>query len=133
MGFIDLLKPQGEKWTLNELILATQHLPERVTRPIPKCLYKLDGSLDREVFLILAWVRARRDAPEITIQEVGDRMGLADKEITDEILKEVIYGTTSYTREEIEADFEKDEAEAEGETSENPTDPESPEELSETS
>lgn len=134
MGFIDLLKPQGDKATLNELILAAECLPERIIRPIPKCLYKLDQSLDHEIFLILAWVRARRDAAEITIAEVGDRMGMSDREATDKILDEVIYFFGHYTREEIE-NFGKDKAapdeEApEGEAPENPLEPERAEELS---
>jgi len=109
MEFIDLLKLQGDKATLNEVILAAENLPKRITRPIPKCLYHEDGPLDREVFRVLAWVRALRDAAEISIEEVGARIGFTDKAATNEILKEVIYFFTSYTREEIEADFEKDE------------------------
>lgn len=133
-SFVDLLVPQGDKWTLNMLILATKHLPERITRHVPKCLYLPDGGLDWEVFRILAWVRAQQDAPDITLEEVGDRMGKADKTYTDEILKRVIFGTTSYTWEEIEADFEKDESEEpEGESPENPTEPESQDIPSETS
>lgn len=109
MTFLEKLKPQGDKATLSEMIFAGKQLPERIVRPIPKCLYHLSGDLDFEVFGILAWIIARRENPEITLQEVTDRIGMKDKSLTTEILKDVVYFFTSLSREKVEEDYAEEE------------------------
>lgn len=138
--FIDLLTPQTDKADLGELIMVKKHLPERVTERVPDCLYRRDpkdpdnedkATLDREVLLVMAWVRARRDVPEITIEEVGARIGVMDQENFPDILKEIHYFYTTFSRQEVEdhfarqlsaeeSDDENSDAEKTGETPENP-------------
>jgi len=119
MSFMDLLEKQEDKITLNELILLQKMLPEGVTEAVPYCIYKFkkdkDGNDERnakgdritdglnyEVFSILAWVLAKRENPDITLEEVGDRIGLLAPDNLPKIEREIWYFTTTTTREVIE-------------------------------
>ncbi len=129
MNFLDLLEKQGDKVELNEMILVKKKLPARVTRPIPACMYDETLELDYEVFNILAWVIARRENSEITLDEVGSHIGMGNSDKLRSIVKEVYYFYTGKTREEVEEvgqESQEDDAEddAEGDNkAENPPQP----------
>ncbi len=151
MNFLELLQTQTDKVTLNEMILVKKHLPDRVKRPVPACMYietstdelaevranhkvLLDAvdsfladkskktslsevvealtvqdsvtELDYEVFNLLCWIIARREKPEIALEDIGDKIGLNDIAGVNAITKEVIYFYTSHTRESIEETYE---------------------------
>lgn len=113
MSFLELLKPQNDKVTLSEMILAKQNLPERVERAIPACMYhskEEGGGLDYEVFRVFVWIVARREAPDITIEEAGDRIGMRDEEALTPILKQVVYFFSSFSHEQVTESFAKDRA-----------------------
>lgn len=57
--------------------------------------------LDYEVFNILCWIMARREKPEISLEDVGDKIGLNDAEGIPKITQAVIYFYTNHTREAI--------------------------------
>jgi len=100
-SFLELLQPQGDKANLNELVEARKLLPKHITVGIPACIYPDNKTLDEEALIVLAYVRAKRDAPDITIHEVGERMGNKESDFVSEIIKEVVYFFTTSTREEI--------------------------------
>lgn len=102
MSFLDLLQPQGDKATLSESIFAKNHLPKTVQTRIPACLFDDDGGIDFEVLLVLAWVLARRENPDITKEQVGERIGVGHIEAVRPITKEITYFFTSESREDIE-------------------------------
>ena len=102
MTFLELLQPQGDKATLNEIIEVKKLLPSRVVANIPACLYDGNGDLDEEVLVILCTVLARRENKDITVQEVGDRIGNKTSELLEPIIKDLLYFYTTNTRDEIE-------------------------------
>ena len=123
MSFLELLQTQTDKVTLTEMILIKKHLPDRVTRPVPGCMYLETeegepAELDYQVFNILCWVMARREAPAISLEDVGDKIGLNDSEGISTIVQEVIFFYSSLTREAITERF--------SETSEAAEEPENP-------
>lgn len=132
VNFLELLETQGDKATLNELVEAKKHLPKHIVMSIPACLYDAEGALDEEALIVLAWVRAKRDNPDMTKEEVGDRIGNHAPEALTEIMKELVYFYTTQTREEIAERYrlqaetdtptEPDEEAEAGEPQENPTD-----------
>jgi len=124
MKFLELLQPQEDRANLNELIEAKKLLPDRVTGTIPGCMYAdlPEGApedslreMDLEVLRILSFVMAKRENPEITIQEVGDRIGIGTEGQIKEVIKKITYFYTTLSWETIEqlhsADTPKDEAE----------------------
>jgi len=127
-NFLELLQPQGDKATLNELVEVKKNLPKTVTKEIPYCLWDDNNQMDEEVFIIMSWVRAKRENPDITKQSVGDRVGNQNKDLLVAILKELLYFYSTETREAIEeryaeqeeTDEEQQPAEVSGPT-ENPT------------
>lgn len=133
VNFLELLQPQGDKADLNELVEAKKHLPKHIVMSIPACLYDAEGALDEEALIVLAWVRAKRDNPDITKEEIGGRIGNNTPEALTEIMKELVYFYTTQTREEIaeryrlqaeqaETDTPTEEEAEAGEPQENPTD-----------
>lgn len=134
MNFLELLQSQGDKATLNEIVEVKRNLPKHVTKEIPYCLWGDNDKLDEEVFIVLSWVRAKRENPEIALQAVGDRIGNQTKDLLVDILKELLYFYSTETREDIEQRYideeaADDEAADDGEepaevneTPENPTD-----------
>ena len=111
MGFIDLLVPQGDKVILSELTKLQGMLPARVTAPIPACMYRnintgrddMPPELDFEVFTMLVWVIANREPGDMTLEEVGDRMGMGNVDNLRKIVQEVWYFYTAKTRDDVEA------------------------------
>lgn len=132
VNFLELLQDQGDKATLNDLVEAGKYLPKHIVMSIPACLYDAEGALDEEALIVLAWVRAKRDNPDMTKEEVGDRIGNHAPEALTEIMKELVYFYTTQTREEIAERYrlqaetdtptEPDELAEAGEPQENPTD-----------
>ena len=127
MNFLDLLEKQGDKVVLSEMSLIQKMLPARATLPIPACMYReIDGDttpeLDYEVFNILAWVIAKRENPDITLEQVGDRIGIGNADKLSEVVKEVWYFYTTRSREDIKllASAESSEEDEGSETSVNP-------------
>ena len=123
MDFLELLVQRGDKVDLNEMILVKKTLPARITTPIPACMYTESMELDYEVFNILVWVRAKRDNPEFTLQEVGTRVGMGNTDELREIVKEIYYFYTSRTREEVEELYQTAQEEVDEQDSENPPQP----------
>ena len=111
MNFLELLQPQGDKVSVSELILARKNLPDHVTESIPSCVFlplpkdQEEDSLreyDLEVVIVLAWIIARRENPEITMEDVGDRISIGNEGQLKAIVKEIQYFYTNLTREFIE-------------------------------
>jgi len=125
MSFLELLQPQGDKATLNEIIEVKKLLPSRVVANIPACLYDGNGDLDEEVLVILCTILARRENKDMTTQEVGDRIGNQTADLLEPIIKDLLYFYTTNTKEEIEeryADAQEDAPEQEvSEPVEDPT------------
>jgi len=129
MKFLELLQSQEDRANLNELIEAKKLLPDRVTGTIPGCMYVdlPEGApedsfreMDLEVVLILSFVMAKRENPEITMKEVGDRIGIGVEGQIKEVIKKITYFYTTLTREVIEKLHSPDtEDDTEGDT-ENP-------------
>lgn len=107
MSFLDLLKPPGEKVTLGELALLKSKLPERVTGSVPMCIYTDVGGYDYEVFILHAWIIARRENPDITVDEVGNLIGLKESEACDQIEREILFFFTTQLREEVDDHFKR--------------------------
>ena len=111
-------------------------LPKDVTDALPHCVYmfkkdkdgndvlteaggKVADGLNYEVLSIIAWIIARREKPEITQNEVAERIGMNNYDNIDKIIREIWYFTTTQTREDFNASTP---AEGEGEEeAENPT------------
>jgi len=102
MSFLELLQPQGDKATANDFIEAKKLLPARVTASIPACLYDEDEDLDIEVVVILSAILARRENKDITISEVGERIGAKTSDLLNKIVQELVYFYSTNTREDIE-------------------------------
>ena len=115
MNFLELLKPQGDKANLNELIFAKNHLSKDVQNAIPNCMYNGEDGLNEEVFLVLSWVIARRENPDITKEEVGNLVGNAESDAMSSINKEILYFFSTETREDIEERFAEAKAAREAE------------------
>lgn len=107
MKFSDLLHPPGDKVSLGEMALIKSKLPSRITAAIPACMYTEDGRFDYEVVILLAWVIARRENKDITLEEVGDLIGLKAEENLDQIEKEILYFYSRRTREDIDEHFKR--------------------------
>jgi len=123
-SFLELLQKQGDKATLNEIIDTKKLLPTHVVANIPACLYDTEGALDEEVLIVMSYVRARRDNPDITILEVGDRIGNHTPELLLGIIKQLVYFYTTSSWDEIEERYQEQvesEEEEAGEPQENPT------------
>jgi len=123
-SFLELLQKQGDKATLNEIVDTKKLLPKHIVSNIPACLYDTEGALDEEVLIVMSYVRARRDNPDITILEVGDRIGNHTPELLLGIIKQLVYFYTTSSWDEIEERYqeqvESEKVEA-GELQENPT------------
>ena len=120
MGFLELLEKKQDKVTVSEMALVKKHLPERVKIAVPACLYSTPGDdtiaeVDYEVCAVLAWVIAHREDKDITIAEVGDRIGARDSEQLKQITQEILYFYTTFTRQEIEERFFTEDVPEEGE------------------
>ena len=116
MNFLELLQPQGDKADLNEIIEVKKLLPERVTKSIPACLYDDNDDLDEEVLCILSLIRAKRENADITLSEIGERIGNSNPELINPIIKELIFFYTTNTRAEVDNRFAEAEVETDGET-----------------
>ena len=120
MGFLDLLEKKQDKVTVSEMALVKKHLPERVKVAVPACMYRVPGddgipSVDYEVYGVLAWVIAHREDNDITIAEVGDRIGARENEQLQKITREILYFYTTFTRQEVEERFFTEDVLEEGE------------------
>lgn len=96
----------SQKVNAGEMSEIKRLLPERVTVAVPGCMYQApdeDGraELDYEVVIILAWIMARREDHDITMEEVGERIGARDNEQIRQITEEILYFYTTNTREEV--------------------------------
>lgn len=104
-NFLQLLLPPGDRANLSEMALLKQTLPARITSSIPSCMYAADKQFDYEAFIILAWVIASRENPDITIKEVGDLIGFKEMDNLREIEKRILYFYTRQEKAEIEEKF----------------------------
>ena len=116
MNFLELLQPQGDKADLNEIIEVKKLLPASVTKSIPACLYDDNDDLDEEVLCILSLIRAKRENADITLSEIGERIGNSNPELINPIIKELIFFYTTNTRAEVDDRFAEAEVEADDET-----------------
>lgn len=107
MRFSDLLHPPGDKVSLGEMAEIRNLLPERATSAVPHCIYTAEGRYDYEVFIILAWIMARRDLPDITREKVGNKIGLKEAGHFELIEKEIHYFYSRRTRDEINDHFKR--------------------------
>jgi hypothetical protein len=111
MDYLEALRieREGDKWTIDDLELVIETLPDIELAEVPWCMFREDKSVVYPVLAVLAWVRARRDDPEITLETVKKSIGNGN---IREITRELIYYYTDATREAI-AESIKVEAEEE--------------------
>ncbi len=119
MGVLDKLKPTTDRYTGNDYIEAVDNMPEDVIKPIPICLYDDNGRIRMDILRVLLWIIAKREQPDISIEQIGD--GICNDNLLD-MLEEVFYFWGSRTREQIRADIKTAEvsADEEGEAPINP-------------
>jgi hypothetical protein len=91
------LKPKGDRYTGNEYIEAWSLLPDDVETGIPGCMWK-DRVLRFDVFRVLLYIIARREDPNIALEQVGE--GICEDNIL-ELLEDVLYFWTGQSRDEI--------------------------------
>jgi len=76
--------------------------------------------IDYEVLIILAWMRAKREDSDIKRSAVADRIGARNAEQIDNIVRELWFFYTTFTREEVAERIDGTE-EASDDEAENPT------------
>lgn len=123
-NFLDLLVVPNGKATLADFVFVRKHLVEGTVRDIPHCIYDEDGGLNLENLAAHILALARREQPEMELEEVLSRVPATDPEALREILTEIFCFFTSATREELEAAVVQATEDVEGdsvEEAENPT------------
>lgn len=105
-NFLDLLSAADGKATAADMLLARQHLTDDEVAAIPHCINNDDGSVNLKRLVVLAWVRAKRESSEITLEEVAAKIPATDPAALMKIMYELYYFFTGMTRKDL-ADMRK--------------------------